>query len=156
VIRVPFAAASVPPRPRANDCLSYIGTADAQLEKVGKSQAPLRRVRTRRFRFARRAFVIRQFEVDVFVAAGARPTVLRDGGIILAVRIGRDKLDEIFASDPVRRAKARVLRGGEVQAGKAGTGNQFADCGLGIRAKRREKRARGRRTHPQCINGAVA
>ncbi|NPT33994.1 YciI family protein [Paraburkholderia xenovorans] len=47
---------------------------------------------------AHRAFLARQFEAGVFVAAG--PKVPRDGGIILAVRIERDKLDEILASDP--------------------------------------------------------
>ncbi|ABE28840.1 YCII-related domain protein [Paraburkholderia xenovorans LB400] len=47
---------------------------------------------------AHRAFLARQFEAGVFVAAG--PKVPRDGGIILAVRIERDKMDEILASDP--------------------------------------------------------
>ncbi len=47
---------------------------------------------------AHRAFLARQFEAGVFVAAG--PKVPRDGGIILAVRVERDKLDEILASDP--------------------------------------------------------
>ncbi|WP_144144173.1 YciI family protein [Paraburkholderia sp. BCC1884] len=47
---------------------------------------------------AHRAFLARQFEAGVFVAAG--PKIPRDGGIILAVRIEREKLDAILASDP--------------------------------------------------------
>ncbi|WP_025597858.1 YciI family protein [Burkholderia sp. WSM2230] len=47
---------------------------------------------------AHRAFVAKQFEDGVFVAAG--PKVPRDGGIILAVRIERDRLDAILATDP--------------------------------------------------------
>ncbi|MFM0250469.1 YciI family protein [Paraburkholderia sediminicola] len=47
---------------------------------------------------AHRAFLTKQFEAGVFVAAG--PKVPRDGGIILAVSIEREKLDEILASDP--------------------------------------------------------
>jgi uncharacterized protein YciI len=47
---------------------------------------------------AHRAFLVQQFEAGVFVAAG--PKVPRDGGIILAVRIERDRLDGILASDP--------------------------------------------------------
>ncbi|MCC8404261.1 YciI family protein [Paraburkholderia sp. MMS20-SJTN17] len=47
---------------------------------------------------AHRAFLARQFDAGIFVAAG--PKVPRDGGIILAVRIERDRLDRILASDP--------------------------------------------------------
>jgi uncharacterized protein YciI len=47
---------------------------------------------------AHRAFLAKQFDAGVFVAAG--PKVPRDGGIILAVRIERDRLDGILASDP--------------------------------------------------------
>jgi uncharacterized protein YciI len=47
---------------------------------------------------AHRAFLGKQFDAGVFVAAG--PKVPRDGGIILAVRIEREKLDRILASDP--------------------------------------------------------
>ncbi|AXE91202.1 YciI family protein [Paraburkholderia sp. DD10] len=47
---------------------------------------------------AHRAFLTKHFDAGVFVAAG--PKMPRDGGIILAVRIERDKLDEILASDP--------------------------------------------------------
>lgn len=47
---------------------------------------------------AHRAFLTTQFEAGVFVAAG--PKVPRDGGIILAVGVEREKLDEILASDP--------------------------------------------------------
>ena len=47
---------------------------------------------------AHRAFLDKQFDAGVFVAAG--PKVPRDGGIILAVRIQRDKLDRILESDP--------------------------------------------------------
>lgn len=52
---------------------------------------------------AHRAFLTQQFEAGVFVAAG--PKVPRDGGIILAVRIEREKLDEILASDPFAQQK---------------------------------------------------
>ncbi|MFM0595150.1 MULTISPECIES: YciI family protein [Paraburkholderia] len=47
---------------------------------------------------AHRAFLTRQFEAGVFIAAG--PKVPRDGGVILAVGVEREKLDEILASDP--------------------------------------------------------
>jgi uncharacterized protein YciI len=47
---------------------------------------------------AHRAFLTRQFEAGVFIAAG--PKVPRDGGIILAVGVEREKLDAILASDP--------------------------------------------------------
>jgi uncharacterized protein YciI len=47
---------------------------------------------------AHRAFLDRQFEAGVFVAAG--PKVPRDGGIIVVVGIGRSRLDDILASDP--------------------------------------------------------
>jgi uncharacterized protein YciI len=52
---------------------------------------------------AHRAFLAKQFEAGVFVAAG--PKVPRDGGIILAVRIEREKLDRILASDPFAEQK---------------------------------------------------
>lgn len=52
---------------------------------------------------AHRAFLVRQFEAGVFIAAG--PKVPRDGGIILAVRIERDRLDEILAGDPFAQQK---------------------------------------------------
>jgi uncharacterized protein YciI len=52
---------------------------------------------------AHRAFLTQQFDAGVFVAAG--PKVPRDGGIILAVRIERDRLDEILASDPFAQQK---------------------------------------------------
>ena len=47
---------------------------------------------------AHRAFLAKQFDAGIFVAAG--PKVPRDGGIILAVRIERDRLGRILASDP--------------------------------------------------------
>jgi uncharacterized protein YciI len=47
---------------------------------------------------AHRAFLAKQFDAGIFVAAG--PKLPRDGGIILAVRIERDRLDQILASDP--------------------------------------------------------
>ena len=47
---------------------------------------------------AHRAFLTKHFEAGVFVAAG--PKLPRDGGIILAVRIEREKLDAILATDP--------------------------------------------------------
>ncbi|KXU90078.1 hypothetical protein CI15_07890 [Paraburkholderia monticola] len=47
---------------------------------------------------AHRAFLAKQFDAGIFVAAG--PKLPRDGGIILAVRIERDRLDRILASDP--------------------------------------------------------
>ncbi|HEV3424404.1 MAG TPA: YciI family protein [Paraburkholderia sp.] len=47
---------------------------------------------------AHREFLGQQFEAGVFVAAG--PKVPRDGGVILAIDIERDKLDAILASDP--------------------------------------------------------
>ena len=47
---------------------------------------------------AHRAFLAKHFEAGVFVAAG--PKLPRDGGIILAVRIERDRLDAILATDP--------------------------------------------------------
>ncbi|MEM5295381.1 YciI family protein [Burkholderia sp. JPY481] len=47
---------------------------------------------------AHRAFLATQFDAGIFVAAG--PKVPRDGGIIIAVGIERDRLDRILASDP--------------------------------------------------------
>ena len=52
---------------------------------------------------AHRAFLTQHFEAGVFVAAG--PKIPRDGGIILAVRIERERLDEILASDPFAQQK---------------------------------------------------
>jgi uncharacterized protein YciI len=52
---------------------------------------------------AHRAFLTRYFEAGIFVAAG--PKLPRDGGIILAVRIGRERLDAILATDPFAEQK---------------------------------------------------
>ena len=54
-------------------------------------------------RDAPRAFVAKQLVAGLFVAAG--PTVPRAGGIILAVRIERERLDRILASDPFAEQK---------------------------------------------------
>ncbi|ABA50424.1 hypothetical protein M218_02235 [Burkholderia pseudomallei MSHR338] len=45
-----------------------------------------------------RAYLQRHFDAGVFVACG--PKVPRDGGVILAVRIERDRLDAILETDP--------------------------------------------------------
>lgn len=47
---------------------------------------------------AHRAFLAQQFEAGVFVMAG--PKVPRNGGVIVAVGIERDRLDAILAADP--------------------------------------------------------
>jgi uncharacterized protein YciI len=47
---------------------------------------------------AHREFLTRYFEAGVFVMAG--PKVPRDGGVIIASGIERDKLDAIIAEDP--------------------------------------------------------
>ena len=47
---------------------------------------------------AHRLFLDRQFAAGVFIAAG--PKVPRDGGIILAAAIDRERLDAILAEDP--------------------------------------------------------
>ena len=47
---------------------------------------------------AHRAFLGQQFDAGVFIAAG--PKLPRTGGIILAVRIDRERLDAILATDP--------------------------------------------------------
>jgi uncharacterized protein YciI len=47
---------------------------------------------------AHRAFLGQQFEAGVFVMAG--PKVPRNGGVIVAVGIERDRLDAILAADP--------------------------------------------------------
>ncbi|SEA07421.1 YciI family protein [Paraburkholderia sartisoli] len=47
---------------------------------------------------AHRAFLEQQFNAGVFIAAG--PKLPRTGGIILAARIGRERLDAILATDP--------------------------------------------------------
>jgi uncharacterized protein YciI len=102
---------------------------------------------------AHRAFLTKQFDAGVFVAAG--PKVPRDGGIILAVRIERDKLDEILA---VLRTEARALRGDGVQGDAARAGNEFADAGLRNTAKEIEygRAAEARARLHQCINRAAA
>jgi uncharacterized protein YciI len=76
---------------------------------------------------AHREFLAAQFEAGVFVAAG--PKVPRDGGIILAVRIERDKLDQILASDPFAVQKL-ALRGDRVQDHAARARVESADSGL--------------------------
>ncbi|MBP0588861.1 hypothetical protein J8I87_03815 [Paraburkholderia sp. LEh10] len=52
---------------------------------------------------AHRAFLTRQFDAGVFVMAG--PKVPRDGGVIVASRIERSRLDAILASDPFAQQK---------------------------------------------------
>ncbi|KND56089.1 hypothetical protein BPUN_1311 [Candidatus Paraburkholderia kirkii] len=52
---------------------------------------------------AHRIFLERYFAAGVFVIAG--PKVSRDGGIILASGIERERLDEIIAEDPFARQK---------------------------------------------------
>jgi uncharacterized protein YciI len=52
---------------------------------------------------AHRAFLVRYFDAGIFIAAG--PKLPRDGGIILAVRIEREKLDAILATDPFAEQK---------------------------------------------------
>ncbi|SAK83687.1 YciI family protein [Caballeronia ptereochthonis] len=52
---------------------------------------------------AHRVFLERYFAAGVFVIAG--PKVPRDGGIILASGIERERLDEIIAEDPFARQK---------------------------------------------------
>lgn len=47
---------------------------------------------------AHRAFLDEQFAAGVFVAAG--PKVPRDGGVIVAMGIERERLDAILATDP--------------------------------------------------------
>ncbi|MDR5749453.1 MULTISPECIES: YciI family protein [unclassified Caballeronia] len=47
---------------------------------------------------AHRLFLERQFAAGIFIAAG--PKVPRDGGVILASAIDRDRLDSILAEDP--------------------------------------------------------
>ncbi|MCX4160525.1 MULTISPECIES: YciI family protein [Paraburkholderia] len=47
---------------------------------------------------AHRAFLGQHFEAGVFIAAG--PKVPRNGGVIVAAGIERNKLDEILATDP--------------------------------------------------------
>jgi len=50
-----------------------------------------------------RAFLDRHFESGIFIAAGAR--VPREGGVILATRVERSRLDQILASDPFAQQK---------------------------------------------------
>ena len=64
----------------------------------------------------------------MFVAAG--PKVPRDGGIILAVRIERDKLDEILASDPFAQQNLARYEVTEFKATRLAPGIEFADAGL--------------------------
>ncbi|SAL21579.1 YciI family protein [Caballeronia telluris] len=52
---------------------------------------------------AHRLFLERQFAAGIFIAAG--PKVPRDGGIILASGIDRDRLDSILAEDPFAAQK---------------------------------------------------
>jgi uncharacterized protein YciI len=47
---------------------------------------------------AHRDFLIRYFEAGVFVMAG--PKIPREGGVIIASGIERDRLDAIIAEDP--------------------------------------------------------
>jgi uncharacterized protein YciI len=47
---------------------------------------------------AHHLYLERQFDVGAFVIAG--PKVPRDGGVILAATMGRDRLDAIIAEDP--------------------------------------------------------
>ncbi|MGH8780805.1 YciI family protein [Paraburkholderia sp.] len=47
---------------------------------------------------AHRAFLTQHFETGVFIMAG--PKVPRGGGVIIAMGIERDELDEILATDP--------------------------------------------------------
>ncbi|NIE85856.1 MULTISPECIES: YciI family protein [unclassified Burkholderia] len=58
--------------------------------------APLERVDAALDRH--RAYLQVQFENGVFIASG--PKVPRDGGVILAARIERERLDAILAADP--------------------------------------------------------
>jgi uncharacterized protein YciI len=50
---------------------------------------------------AHRIYLERYFAAGVFVMAG--PKVPRDGGMIIASGIDRDRLDEIIAEDPFAR-----------------------------------------------------
>jgi uncharacterized protein YciI len=52
---------------------------------------------------AHRAFLTHYFAAGVFVLAG--PKVPRDGGIIVAASIERERLDAIIAEDPFHREK---------------------------------------------------
>ncbi|SAL43169.1 YCII-related domain-containing protein [Caballeronia terrestris] len=52
---------------------------------------------------AHRLFLERQFAAGVFVMAG--PKVPREGGIIVASAIERDRLDTILAEDPFAQQK---------------------------------------------------
>ena len=47
---------------------------------------------------AHRAHLDRQFAAGVFIAAG--PKVPRDGGVIIAAGIERERLDAVIAEDP--------------------------------------------------------
>ncbi|WP_186058554.1 YciI family protein [Burkholderia gladioli] len=58
--------------------------------------APLERVDAALDRH--RAYLQVQFENGVFIASG--PKVPRSGGVILAARIARERLDAILAADP--------------------------------------------------------
>ena len=59
--------------------------------------------RDRRCARAHRVFLERQFAAGVFVIAG--PKVPREGGIIVASAIERDRLDTILAEDPFAQQK---------------------------------------------------
>ncbi|KND60845.1 hypothetical protein BVER_00944 [Candidatus Burkholderia verschuerenii] len=52
---------------------------------------------------AHREYLTRYFEAGVFVMAG--PKMPREGGVIIASGIERDKLDEIVAEDPFAQQK---------------------------------------------------
>lgn len=52
---------------------------------------------------AHRAFLEHYFSAGVFVIAG--PKVPREGGIILAMPVTRERLDAILAEDPFHRQK---------------------------------------------------
>jgi uncharacterized protein YciI len=56
---------------------------------------------------AHREFLTRQFEAGVFIAAG--PKTPRDGGIILAVRIDRERLDAILATIRLPSRSSRAM-----------------------------------------------
>jgi uncharacterized protein YciI len=52
---------------------------------------------------AHRLYLARQFDARAFIIAG--PKVPRDGGVILAAAMERDRLDAIIAQDPFSQQK---------------------------------------------------
>lgn len=72
---------------------------------------------------AHRAFLAKQFEAGVFIAAG--PTVPRKGGVILAVRIEREKLDAILATDPFAQQDLATYDVTEFKATRLAPGLNF-------------------------------